>query len=92
MEKNSAESALIESLAGRIVSLGFDVPAVFFLEANIPVSRLAGAGLIILEPILSLIFGTKIKAVAALVNNPGNIELLVERVGALSEQRGRKKI
>jgi hypothetical protein len=71
----------LKPLAERIVKARLDVPAVFFLELQKPVSELLHAGLMLSEPVTVPLFGIeRIRHLEALFSNRTNIEYLIQMI------------
>lgn len=72
---------LIERLAQAIERKGMRGPAIFFLEANKPLSFVASQGLLLLQPLLSLALGGRLTMdVALLFQERANVDLLIDRL------------
>lgn len=82
------DEALLERLAGRIVELRLEVPAILTLESARPVSLLAGQAMIFFQPVAQALFRlSDYQRFAALIENRGAIERFVQLIERKAEER-----
>ena len=77
----------IEKVATRISNLGLETPAMFLLDAHMPLTFFANQGLIFLSPILYPLFGEQTEVVAKFFEERKNVEKLVRRIEEKANQR-----
>jgi len=82
------EAHFLQALAQAIVRRRLEVPAVFFLEMNRPLSFLAGQGVLASLPLLGLVTdpGT-VERFARVLDSPENVERLITRIEELAGAR-----
>lgn len=74
-------SELINRLANAIAQHGLKAPAIWFLEMHKPLHFLGAQALVFFEPLLSSFWnGALVRDWALLLEDRGNIELLLERL------------
>ena len=82
MEQTQREE-LITRVARAIERWGMTAPAIMFLEANKPISFIAGQLLLVAEPILGFFVGyDRSRQYALLLEDQESVELLVQRLEA----------
>jgi len=82
-----ADRELIERLAGRVVELRLDVPAVVTLETSKPLSLLAGQTLTFFEPMVQAMFNfPDYRRFAALIERREVLEALTEAIERRAEE------
>jgi hypothetical protein len=82
------EDRLLDRVAEQVVRRGLVTPAVFFLEMNRPLGFLAGQATHLLTPFLAALFGLKtVQALAALLEEPGSVDRLLDRIEQLERER-----
>jgi hypothetical protein len=75
--------ALLDSLADGLKKRGLAVPALFVLELHRPLGNTLAHGVLGLTPLLAPVLGVqKMQQAAALLAEPGSIDLLLERLSA----------
>ncbi len=80
---------LIERVAQRLVELRLGMPAVFVLEATLPLSFVASQAMIVFEPIIQSVFNiADYREFQQMMEDRSNIERLMTRIEQLEEQRG----
>lgn len=83
---------LIEELAQKVVDRKLETPVIMFLEMHKPISFLASQAMIVAEPVLVPLFGPEgVRKYSQILDSPENVELLIERIEDLSDERRRKK-
>jgi hypothetical protein len=82
---DARRSALVESWAQRIVARGLATPAIFLLEAHLPLAGLGAQGLTALHPLLSAVLPVNVAEWAAFLHDRANIERLVVRIEELRD-------
>lgn len=83
---------LIDELAQKVVDKRLETPVIMFLEMHKPISFLASQAMVAAEPILVPLFGPEgVEKYRMLFDSPENVELLIERIEDLSDERRRKK-
>jgi hypothetical protein len=82
--------AMIEGLVQRIVKAGMGSPALIFLESQRPLGRIGGNILHILSPFIG-VFVPSIDQYGHLLQDPVNLEIIVNRLQELEEERGRQQ-
>jgi len=81
---------IIEALAGRIESMGMVTPAILLLEAHKPLSFLGSQALLIAQPFLSYMLDPAAsKEYASLLEERGNVELLIRRLENGKQEKDR---
>jgi hypothetical protein len=81
--------ALLDQIAAAVVRRGLVAPAVFFLELNRPLAFLAGQATHVLVPFLAPLVGIgRMQEVARMLNDPGSIDRLLERLEHLEGEAG----
>lgn len=84
----SAESSLIDRLAGRIVERGMSAPAILFLESTKPLNMVGCQALNFLEPIVQSLFSIRqYDDFVRLMEKRSNIEDLILRIEKLEEEK-----
>ena len=82
-----ADRELIERLAGRVVELRLEVPAVLTLETSKPLSLLAGQTLTFFEPMVQAMFSfPDYRRFAALIERREVLEALTEAIERRAEE------
>ncbi len=80
-ETPAARDALIERLAHLVDRWGLVTPAIFFLEANKPLSFVGSQALLLLQPMTDLFMAPELTAdLAALFADRGRLETLISRL------------
>lgn len=80
---------LIERVAQRLVELRLGMPAVFILEATLPLSFVASQAMLVFEPIIQSVFNiADYREFQQMMEDRTNIERLMTRIEQLEEQRG----
>jgi hypothetical protein len=83
----SEDRALLERVAGRIVELHLEVPALLTLEGARPMSLLAGQAMIFFEPLVQPLLGFgDYRRFAALVERREVLDALVTAIEERSDQ------
>ncbi|TMQ70182.1 MAG: hypothetical protein E6K80_09325 [Candidatus Eisenbacteria bacterium] len=86
------ELALIERLAGRVVELRLEVPAVLTLEMGKPLSLLAGQAMTFFEPLVQTVFSfADYRRVAALVERRDVVETLIQTIERKADEARRAR-
>ena len=81
VEIDAEDRALIERVAGRIVALHLEVPAILTIEGARPMSVLAGQAMIFFEPIAQSLFRlSDYQRFARLVERRDHLEELVRAI------------
>jgi 2-polyprenyl-6-methoxyphenol hydroxylase-like FAD-dependent oxidoreductase len=79
---------LLDRIAAQVVRRGMVTPAVFFLEMNRPVGFLAGQATHVLTPFLAALIGLEtVRKLAHLLEDPANVDRLLERIEQLERER-----
>src|SRR5438876_3514127 len=79
--------ALLDRIAAEVMRRGLAAPAVFFLELNRPLAFLAGQATHVLVPFLAPLVGLgRMQEVARMLNDPRNIDRLLERIECLESE------
>jgi len=79
---------LIEAVARKVVQRRLEVPAVFFLEMNKPLSFIMGQSLLVAMPFLAPILGIqRVEQLSQLLQDRENVDRLIERIEELSQER-----
>ena len=79
-------SALIESYARKICSLGLTTPAIFLLEMHKPLTSVFHTAITLAEPVSAPIFGAeRIHGLREFLSIRENVELLITRLEWLME-------
>ena len=74
--------ALVERLARLVGRWGLATPAIFFLEANKPLSFVGSQTLLLLQPMTDLFMAPELTAdLAALLADRDRLETLISRLG-----------
>lgn len=82
--------ALIDAVARKVVQRRLEVPAVFFLEMNKPLSFIMGQSLLVAMPFLAPLLGIqRVEQLSQLLQERENVDRLIERIEELSEERSR---
>jgi hypothetical protein len=82
------DRALLERVAGRIVELRLEVPAILTLESARPLSMIAGQTMLFFEPlVLALLRFGDYRRFAKLVENRDALEWLTHRIERLADER-----
>lgn len=77
---DKAEQTL-EALANKIVALGWQAPATFFLEAHKPLNTIFHTGTLMLAPIAAPLFGAeRIQNLQVILADPENVERLIKLI------------
>ncbi|MGQ9698550.1 MAG: hypothetical protein ACUVRO_11230 [Armatimonadota bacterium] len=80
--------ALIDVVARKVVQRRLEVPAVFFLEMNKPLSFIMGQSLLVAMPFLAPILGIqRVQQLSQLLQERENVDRLIERIEELSQER-----
>lgn len=80
--------ALIDAVARKVVQRRLEVPAVFFLEMNKPLSFIMGQSLLVAMPFLAPLLGIhRVEQLSQLLQDRENVDRLIERIEELSEER-----
>lgn len=80
-------AALVEDLARRVVARRLEVPAVLFLEMHKPIAFLGSQVLAVAAPILGALFGyANLQRLALFFQSPENVEALIQRIEAMSQE------
>ena len=83
-----AQTASIDRLAGKIVELRLETPALLFLEMHLPVLGLAHASTLFAQPLLSPFFGVeRVENLSRIFSERRSVETLLERIRELAEIR-----
>lgn len=83
---------LIEELAQKVVDRRMETPAILFLEMNKPISFIASQSMIAASPFLIPLVGPAgVRRYSQLFSDPENVELLIEKIEDLSDDRDAKK-
>ena len=78
--------AMIESLAGKIVDKGMELPAVMMLEVSKPASFVISQAILFAGPLVYPFLGfDRVDRFAGFLNSRENIEKLIRRIEELSE-------
>jgi len=86
------EQDLLERVAVAVAERGLATPAMFLLEATLPLSFVSSQALIVLEPVIqSLLSLRDYQTFVRLLENRDRVRQLVDRLEALEEQRGRER-
>jgi hypothetical protein len=82
---------IIEAMANRIKQFGMVTPAIFFLEANKPISYIGGQAMHFFSPIIGIFFNS-FEDYAFFFDDRNNVELLIQRLEsiALEEEKERQ--
>lgn len=81
-------SALIESYAQKICSLGLTTPAIFLLEMHKPLVSVFHTAITFAEPVSVPLFGAeRIRGVRELLSTRENVEALITRLEWLMENK-----
>ena len=75
---DSAEA--IESIADKIVKRRLETPAVFLLEANKPVSFIAGQYMLVFDPMLAPFLGEYSTALSEILSDRNKVDGLIARI------------
>ncbi len=87
-EVTAADVALLDRLAGRIVELRLETPALLTLETARPLSLLAGQAMVFFEPIVQALFRLpEYRRYAALIERRECLALLADRIEARAAGR-----
>lgn len=81
---------IIEGLVQRIVKAGMGSPALIFLESQRPLGRMAGNVLHVFSPFIG-VFLPSVDQYGHLLQDPVNLEIIVDRIQELEEERGRQQ-
>lgn len=83
---------IVEAMADRIKQFGMVTPAIFFLEANKPVTYIGGQTMHFFAPIVGVFFNT-FEDYAFFFDDRNNVEMLIQRLEsiALEEEKERKE-
>jgi hypothetical protein len=80
--------AWIEKVASGVVKRGLETPMVLFLEMHKPLSFVASQGLIVTSPFVAPFVGIdNVQMLSKLIEKRENIELLVQRIEELGQER-----
>jgi hypothetical protein len=86
------DRALLERLAGRVVELRMEVPAVLALETAKPLALLASQAMVFFEPMIQALFRfSDYRRVALLLERRDVIELLARRIEDRAEETRRAR-
>jgi nitrogen-specific signal transduction histidine kinase len=86
------EEDLLERVAVGLAERSLASPAMFLLEAGLPLSFVSSQALIVLEPVIqSLLSLQDYKTFVRLLENRDRVRQLVDRLEQLEEERGRKR-
>lgn len=86
------DTALLASIASRIVRMGLAVPAVFFLESVKPLSFIGSQALVFFEPFVKAFLDLKsYDRFAALMEDRANLEKLMTMIEERDAERVRKE-
>ena len=78
---------LVEQWAQKIVQRGFAIAAVFLLESHKPLAGIGANLTIAVQPLLAPLVSMNLDELAAFMNKPRNVELLMERIESLEHER-----
>lgn len=78
---------MIEFLVQKIVKAGMGTPAIMFLSGYKPLGRLGGNALHVFSPFIG-VFIPNIDAYGYLLQDPVNLEILIDRLEEIEEERG----
>jgi|YelNatPaOPRAMG01_1025707.scaffolds.fasta_scaffold66240_3 hypothetical protein len=79
--------SLIEIVARKVVERRLEVPAVFFLEMNKPLSFIVGQSLLVAMPFLAPLLGLqRVEQLSILLQDRENVDRLIQRIEELSSQ------
>jgi len=81
---------MIEDLVQRITKAGMGTPAILFLSGYKPLGRLGGNALHIFSPFLG-VFIPNIDAYGYLLQDPVNLEILIDRLEEIEDERVRQQ-
>jgi len=80
-ELSPEDLALLERVAGRVVELGLEVPAILTLESGRPLSLLAGQAMVFFEPFVQAMFLLPdYRRFSSLVERRETVEALVRMI------------
>lgn len=83
------EEELTERIAQRVVGMGMGMISIVFLESLKPLSFIGSSILVFTRPIASVFFDTgTYDRFVALVEDRRNIDILVDRIEQLQNERG----
>ncbi len=86
------EEELLERVAVALAERRLAAPAMFILEAGLPLTFVSSQALIVLEPIVQSVLSLKdYRAFVRLLENRDRVRQLIDRLEELEEQRGRKR-
>jgi len=86
-----ADRALIERLAGRVVALRLEAPALLALESARPLTFVAAQALVFFQPFAqALLPAPDVERLAALLERREAVEALASRIEALAAARRRR--
>ena len=81
------DEALLERLAGRVVELRLDVPAILALEGGRPLSLVAGQTMVFFEPLVQSLFRfPDYRRFSALIERREALDHLLRRIEARAEE------
>jgi len=79
---------IIERIADSVVRRGMQTPAILFLEMHKPLSYVASQGVVVLSPLVAPLVGLENLQIASkLMEDRENMELLIQRIEELAEER-----
>ncbi|MGC8833878.1 MAG: hypothetical protein ACP5R4_07455 [Armatimonadota bacterium] len=88
LEPSYDAGSLIEIVARKVVERRLEVPAVFFLEMNKPLSFIVGQSLLVAMPFLAPLLGfQRVEQLSALLQDRENVDRLIQRIEELSSRR-----
>lgn len=83
---------LIDELARKVVDRRLETPAILFLEMHKPVTFLASQTMLVASPFLVPLFGLEgVQKYSRLFSTRENVELLIQRIENLADERGKPK-
>lgn len=79
--ENQLVEQQVRALADRILQLNLAEPALFFLEAHLPLTTLASNALIFLSPVATPLFGAeRLASLQTLLQEQKHVERLIELI------------
>jgi len=79
---------LLDRVAGRLVDLKLETPAILTIESALPLSVVAGQSMLFFEPLVAAFLRLPdYRRFARLVEDRGALEVLVQRIETKAEER-----
>lgn len=89
---NDERDRWIDKLATGVVARAMETPTILFLEMHKPLSFIASQGVVVMSPFLAPLVGFEnVRLAVKLMERRENVELLIQRIEDLSQERKARK-